>query len=220
MSNQSLSLTPALYDYILQVSLRESSVLKALRERTASMPKANMQIAPEQGQFMQLLVSLCGARRVIEVGVFTGYSSLVMAQALPADGELLACDVSEEFTQIARSYWQRAGLKAHIDLRIGPAGETLAALIEDGQSDSWDFAFIDADKTGYAGYYEQCLELLRPGGLIALDNMLWGGAVVDELRNDDDTRAIRALNLRLRDDQRVDLSLVPIGDGLTLARKR
>ncbi len=219
MSNQSLSLTPALYDYILQVSLRESPVLQALRAETARMPQANMQIAPEQGQFMQMLVMLCGARRVIEVGVFTGYSSLAMAQALPADGELLACDVSEQFTAIAREYWQRAG-ETRIDLRIGPAGDTLAALIEHGQSGSWDLAFIDADKTGYAGYYEQCLELLRPGGLIALDNTLWGGAVVDAQRDDEDTRAIRALNLRLLDDSRIDLSLVPIGDGLTLARKR
>ncbi|MCC5867191.1 MAG: class I SAM-dependent methyltransferase [Gammaproteobacteria bacterium] len=220
MSNQSLSLTPALYEYILQVSLRESPVLAALRAETARMPQANMQIAPEQGQFMQLLVSLCGARRIIEVGVFTGYSSLAMAQALPDDGEILACDVSEEFTDVARRYWQRAGVDARIDLRIGPAGDTLAALLAQGQSASWDFAFIDADKTGYAGYYEQCLELLRPGGLIALDNTLWGGSVVDAQRNDDDTRAIRALNLSLLEDTRIDLSMVPIGDGLTLARKR
>jgi len=220
MSNQSLSLTPALYEYILQVSLRESPVLAALRAETARMPQANMQIAPEQGQFMQLLVSLCGSRRIIEVGVFTGYSSLAMAQALPDDGEILACDVSEEFTDVARRYWQRAGVDARIDLRIGPAGDTLAALLAQGQSASWDFAFIDADKTGYAGYYEQCLELLRPGGLIALDNTLWGGSVVDAQRNDDDTRAIRALNLSLLEDTRIDLSMVPIGDGLTLARKR
>lgn len=220
MSNQSLALTPALYEYLLQVSLRESPVLQALRAETARMPQANMQIAPEQGQFMQLLVSLCGARRIIEVGVFTGYSSLVMAQALPADGEILACDISEEFTQVARRYWQRAEVASRIDLRIGPAGESLAALIEQGQSGSWDFAFIDADKTGYAGYYEQCLDLLRPGGLIVLDNMLWGGAVADASRDDEDTRAIRALNLSLRDDPRIDLSLVPVGDGLALARKR
>jgi O-methyltransferase len=220
MSNQSLSLTPALYEYLLGASLRETPELRTVRAETATMAQSNLQIAPEQGQFMQLLLLLCGARRVLEIGVFTGYSSLAMAQVLPPDAQLLACDVSREWTDVARRHWQRAGVDSRIDLRLGPAAETLQKLIEDGQAGSWDFAFIDADKSGYDGYYEQCLTLLRPGGLIALDNMLWGGAVADAERQDEDTRAIRSLNLKLRADLRIDLSLVPIGDGLALARKR
>jgi predicted O-methyltransferase YrrM len=220
MSNQSLSLTPVLYEYLLGVSLRETPELHALRAETATMAQSNMQIAPEQGQFMQLLLLLSEARRVLEIGVFTGYSSLAMAQVLPPDAKLLACDVSREWTDVARRHWHQAGVDSRIELRLGPAAQTLQGLIDEGEAGSWDFAFIDADKSGYDGYYEQCLTLLRPGGLIALDNMLWDGAVADTERQDEDTQAIRSLNLKLRADQRVDLSLVPIGDGLALARKR
>jgi predicted O-methyltransferase YrrM len=221
MSNQSISLTPALYDYLLGVSLRESPVLRDLRARTAELPDSNMQIAPEQGQFMALLARLLGARRAIEVGVYTGYSALCVAAVLPPDGCLVGCDLSAEYTAIAREYWQRAGVAERIDLRLAPAADTLSALLEvEGGEGSFDFAFIDADKTGYAGYYEQCLRLLRPGGLIVVDNVLWNGRVLEGVTADQDTRAIQAFNRALRDDDRVDLSLVPVGDGLTLARKR
>ena len=221
MSNQSISLTPELYDYLLGVSLRESAVLRDLRARTAELPDSNMQIAPEQGQFMALLARLTGARRAIEVGVYTGYSALCVAAVLPPDGHLVGCDLSAEYTDIAREYWRRAGVAERIDLRLAPAAETLSALLDDEDAGgSFDFAFIDADKTGYAGYYEQCLRLLRPGGLIVVDNVLWNGRVLEGVTADEDTRAIQAFNRALRDDDRVDLSLVPIGDGLTLARKR
>ncbi|HEX6930257.1 MAG TPA: class I SAM-dependent methyltransferase [Gammaproteobacteria bacterium] len=220
MSRQTLNLTPALYEYLQAVSLREDPVLLRLREETGKMAQANMQIAPEQGQFMSLLVKMLGAKRCIEVGTFTGYSALCVARAMPEGGRLVACDVSEEWTDIARRYWQEAGVMEKIDLRIGPAAETLAALLKDGGRAAFDFAFIDADKTGYRDYYELCLELLRPRGVIAIDNTLWGGAVADPENNDDDTRALRALNEFLHRDERIDLSLVPIGDGLTLARKK
>ena len=221
MSNQSISLTPELYDYLLGVSLRESAVLRDLRARTAELPDSNMQIAPEQGQFMALLARLTGARRAIEVGVYTGYSALCVAAVLPPDGRLVGCDLSAEYTDIAREYWRRAGVAERIDLRLAPAAETLSALLDDEDAGgSFDFAFIDADKTGYTGYYEQCLRLLRPGGLIVVDNVLWNGRVLEGVTADEDTRAIQAFNRALRDDDRVDLSLVPIGDGLTLARKR
>ena len=221
MSNQSISLTPELYDYLLGVSLRESAVLRDLRARTAELPDSNMQIAPEQGQFMALLARLTGVRRAIEVGVYTGYSALCVAAVLPPDGRLVGCDLSAEYTDIAREYWRRAGVAERIDLRLAPAAETLSALLDDEDAGgSFDFAFIDADKTGYAGYYEQCLRLLRPGGLIVVDNVLWNGRVLEGVTADEDTRAIQAFNRALRDDDRVDLSLVPIGDGLTLARKR
>lgn len=220
MSNRSISLTPELHAYLLENSLREPALLAELRRETATLPEANMQIAPEQGQFMALLVQLCGARRILEIGVFTGYSSLAMALALPADGRILACDVSETWTTIARRYWERAQVSARIDLRIGPAADTLEDLLRRGEAGTWDLAFIDADKASYARYYEACLALLRPGGLVIVDNVLWNGAVVDPVRDDADTRAIRAFNLALRQDPRIDLSMVPIGDGLTLARKR
>ncbi len=220
MSNQSIALTPALYDYLLKVSLRESAVLRDLRARTAALPDSRMQIAPEQGQFMALLARLMGARRAIEVGVYTGYSALCVAAALPPEGYLVGCDLSAEYTAIAREYWRRAGVDARIDLRLAPASETLAELLVAEGEESFDFAFIDADKEGYAGYYEQCLRLLRPGGLIVVDNVLWSGRVLDGATADADTRAIQSFNLGLGDDDRVDLSLVPIGDGLTLARKR
>jgi caffeoyl-CoA O-methyltransferase len=220
MSNRSIGLDGPLYDYLLTASLREHPVLARLRAATARHPKVNMQISPEQGQFMALLVRLIGATRCIEVGVFTGYSSLAVALAMPPTGRIVACDISEEYTDMARPYWAEAGVAGRIDLRIAPAMETLDALLADGAAGTYDFAFIDADKEAYAGYYERSLQLLRPGGLIAVDNTLWDGAVADPDDHEPDTVAIRAFNETLRDDARVDLSLVPIGDGLTLARKR
>ena len=215
-----LGLSEALYDYILSVSLREADVLRRLREETARMPLAIMQIAPEQGQFMALIVELMGAKRTLEVGVFTGYSSLAVALALPDDGHITACDVSEEWTAIARRYWAEAGVADKVDLRLAPAIETLDALLADGQAGSYDFAFIDAEKTEYTDYYERVLQLLRQGGLVAIDNVLWNGAVADPADDKEDTNAIRAFNEKLRDDDRVSLSLLPLADGLTLARKR
>ncbi len=220
MSNRSLGLDERLYDYLLGASLREPDILRRLREETAGMPLAVMQIAPEQGQFMALLVELTGARRTLELGVFTGYSSLVVALALPADGHITACDVSEEFTAVARRYWAEAGVADKIDLRLAPALETLDKLLADGQAGTYDFAFIDALKTEYADYFERVIELLRPGGLAAIDNVLWDGRVADPDDNDEDTVAIRAFNEALLADQRVSLSLLPLADGLTLARKR
>jgi len=219
MARRSLELDDRLYEYLLQFGARESELLKELRSETAKLPAAGMQIGPDQGAFMAMLVELTGAKLALEVGTFTGYSSLCIAGALPADGKLICCDVSEEYTTIARNYWRRAGLESKIELRLGPALATLDALIETG-APAFDFAFIDADKTNYANYYERALQLLRPGGLIAIDNVLWGGAVADPADNDADTKAIRALNEKVRNDERVSLSLVPIGDGVTLARKR
>lgn len=220
VSKRTINLDQPLYDYLLEISLREASILKALREETAADPMHNMQIAPEQGQFMALLAKLIDARRYIEVGVFTGYSSLAVALALPDDGEIIACDISEEWTRIARRYWRQAGLEGRIRLHLAPANETLQMLLDAGQGERFDFAFIDADKEGYATYYELLLRLIRPGGLIAVDNVLWGGAVIDPDKNDPDTEAIRQFNRSLLGDARVDISLVPIGDGLTLARKK
>jgi len=220
MSNRSILLTDSLYDYLLSVSLRESNLQRRLREETAADPMARMQISPEQGQFMALLARLLGARRCLEVGVFTGYSSLAMALALPADGSILACDVSEEWTSIARRYWAEAGVAHKIELRLAPALETLDSLLADGGSSSFDLAFIDADKTNYLGYYERVLELLRPGGLAVVDNTLWSGRVADPGVADADTVALRHFNAHLHHDDRVDLSLLPVGDGLTLARKK
>ncbi len=220
MSNRTLNLTDPLYQYLLNASLRESDVLKDLRAETAKLPSANMQIAPEQGQFMALLVLMLNARRIIEVGVFTGYSSLVMAMALPPDGQLVACDINPDYTDIARQYWQRAGVVKKIDLRLAPGKETLRQLLDQGEAGQFDLAFIDADKTGYLEYYELCLKLLRTGGLILVDNVLWNGSVIDESIRDEDTAAIRTFNETLKSDQRVDISLLPVADGLTLARKR
>lgn len=219
MSNRSIGLEPRLYEYLLSASLREHPALARLRAETASHPRVNMQIAPEQGQFMALLARLVGAVRCIEVGVFTGYSSLAVALALPPAGRIVACDISEDYTQIARRYWEEAGVADRIDLRLAPAIETLDALLAAGEAGRYDFAFIDADKGAYADYYDRSLALVRPGGLIAVDNTLWDGAVADPANQEPDTVAIRAFNEKLRDDPRVDLSLVPIGDGLTLARK-
>ncbi|MGH8197551.1 MAG: class I SAM-dependent methyltransferase [Steroidobacteraceae bacterium] len=220
MSNRTLPLDDRLYEYLLGHSLREPPALAELRAETASHPHVNMQIAPEQGQFMQLLVRLIGARRAIEVGVFTGYSSLAVALALPPDGRLLACDVSEEYTAIARRHWQEAGVAGKIELVLAPARQTLDARLAAGEAGRYDFAFIDADKQGYLGYYERLMELIRPGGLIAVDNTLWGGDVADLANRDPDTVALREFNDRLLADARIDLSLLPLADGLTLARRR
>ena len=219
MSNRSITLNDSLYAYLLSVSLRESELQRRLREETAQDPMARMQIAPEQGQFMGLIARLMGARRCIEVGVFTGYSSLAVALALPMDGSIVACDVSEQWTSVARRYWAEAGVVDRIDLRLAPALETLDALLAAGGAGRYDLAFIDADKVNYLGYYERVLELLRPGGLVVVDNTLWSGRVADPEVADADTVALRHFNEHLHHDARVDLSLVPIGDGLTLARK-
>ena len=220
MSNRTITMNDGLYGYLLDTSLREPPLLKRLRDETASHPRAGMQISPEQGQFMQFLAKLTGARRCIEVGVFTGYSSLAVALALPADGHILACDVSEEFTAVARRYWKEAGVAGKIELVLAPATETLDARLKAGEAGSYDLAFIDADKANYADYYERILKLLRPGGLVLVDNVLWSGAVIDPEDQDGDTVAIRAFNKLLHQDERVDLSMLPVGDGLTLARKR
>jgi len=220
MSRHTINVDEAVSRYIVEHSVREHPVLAELREATAGMPHAGMQISPEQGQLMALLVTMLGARRTIEVGVFTGYSSAAVALALPPDGRVVACDVSEEWTAVARRYWKKAGVADKVDLRLGAALGTLDAMLAAGEAGRYDFAFIDADKGNYAGYYERCLKLLRSGGLIAVDNTLWNGWVADPAHTEDDTRAIRAFNEKLLADERIDLSLVPIGDGMTLARKR
>lgn len=221
MSTRSIGLDEDVYRYLKNHSLREDALLAELRAETAKMPQANMQIAPEQGQFMAMLARIIGARRYLEVGTFTGYSALAVAQAMPAQGEATCLDVSEEWTRIAQRYWIRAGLADRIHLHLRQAAETLEMLIREGWSGDYDMAFIDADKTGYIDYYEACLTLIRPGGLILVDNTLWDGQVVQpEADQDEDTRAICAFNEHVHADQRVDVSLVPIGDGLTIARKR
>lgn len=219
MSRRTIDLDDALYQYLLDHSLREHPEQIALREATHKHPRGGMQISPEQGQFMSLLIKLIGAKRTIEIGTFTGYSALCVALALPKDGKILACDISDEYTSVGRPYWQRAGVADKIELVIAPATETLDARIAAGEAGQYDFAFIDADKTGYDAYYERCLQLVRTGGLIAIDNTLWGGDVARPAE-DDDTRALQALNDKLHRDERIDLSMLPIGDGLTLARKR
>jgi caffeoyl-CoA O-methyltransferase len=215
-----LTITDSLWDYMRRVTLREPAVLKRLREETASQPQANMQISPEQGQFMALLMHLLDARKTLEIGVFTGYSSLSVALALPDDGRVIACDVNEEWTSIARRYWREAGVEKKIDLRLKPALATLDDLIATGQGGQFDFTFIDADKENYANYFERALVLVRPGGLIAIDNVLWYGRVIDPAVKDADTKAIRAFNERLHSDERVWLSMLPVRDGLTLACKK
>ncbi|HAC65813.1 MAG TPA: SAM-dependent methyltransferase [Cyanothece sp. UBA12306] len=220
MSNKTLGLESKLYQYFQDVSVREPDILKELRGETAKHPMSMMQIAPEQGQFMALLVQLMGAKKTLEVGVFTGYSALAVALALPDDGKIIACDINEEYTAIARNYWQKAGVDHKIDLRIAPALETLEKLIAEGQTNTFDFAFIDADKSNYDHYYEQALKLVRTGGLIAIDNVLWGGKVADQDIQDNRTQKIRNLNDKIYQDPRVNISLVPIADGLTLALKK
>ncbi len=219
MANKTLSLSNALYAYLVEHSVREPEILRRLRAETAQDSMSMMQIGPEQGQFMQLLVRLMGAKNCLEIGVFTGYSSLAVALVLPADGHIVACDVSEKWTAIARKYWQEAGVAAKIDLRIAPALSTVDELIASGKAGLFDFAFIDADKINYLNYYERTLTLLRSGGLIAVDNTLWGGQVIDKKSKSEDTQAIRRFNDRLRSDARIHVSLLPIGDGLTLALK-
>ncbi|KRB24514.1 class I SAM-dependent methyltransferase [Rhizobacter sp. Root16D2] len=220
MSNRTLPLDDRLLDYVIAHSVREHPAQAALRDATRKHPHASMQISPEQGQFMSLLVRLIGARRAIEVGVFTGYSALTVALALPDDGRLLACDSSDDYTRVGRPFWQQAGVAHKIDLQIAPALQTLDARLAAGEAGQYDFAFIDADKRGYDGYVERCLQLLRPGGLIAIDNVLWGGEVARPTAAGTDTAALQALNDKLHRDERVDVSMLPIGDGLTLARKR
>jgi len=220
MSAKHLELSGELWDYVRGMSLREPDVLRRLREETAPLPLARMQISPEQGQFMGILMRLLGARTTIEVGVFTGYSSISVAMALPDGGKIIACDVSEEWTSIARRYWREAGVAPKIDLRLRPALETLDELLTEGRAGAFDFAFIDADKSNYSNYYERCFELVRPGGLIAIDNVLWHGDVVNPAKQDEDTQAIRAFNERVSHDDRVWVSMLPISDGLTLAMKK
>ncbi len=220
MSNKTIAVDAALYDYILKVSLREAPVLRRLRDRTLSLPQAHMQISPDQGQFLGLLVRLTGARSILEVGTFTGYSALAMALAMPEDGRIVACDISEDWTRIARDAWAEAGVDGRIDLHLAPAITTLDALLAAGEAERFDLAFIDADKENYQPYYERALSLLRAGGLAVVDNVLWNGSVIDPEKTDAETEAIRAFNAALVADERIDLSLVPIGDGLTLARKR
>jgi len=220
MSNRTISMTDKLYEYLLQVSLREPPILQRLRAETAKHPKHGMQISPEQGQFMRLLVRMLGASRCLEIGVFTGYSSLSVALALPDDGHITACDVSEEYTAVARRYWHEAGVDKRITLHLAPALETLDAMLKRGEQGRYDFAFIDADKGSYLDYYERIIRLLRPGGVVAVDNVLWDGAVIDKKDKSRDTVAIRKFNEALHGDNRIELSMVPIGDGLTLARKR
>ena len=220
MSKRTLNLDDTLYQYLLDHSLRETVLLRTLREITSQKELSRMQIAPEQGQFMALLVELLGAERIIEIGTFTGYSALWLAQAMPKHGELICCDISKEWTDIGRPFWRDAGVEERIQLHLAPALETLDKLIENGETGSFDMAFIDADKTNYLNYYERCLTLLRRGGLLLFDNTLWGGAVADPAEQDADTQTLRVLNDRLHHDERVSISLVPIGDGLTLAKKR
>lgn len=220
MSTRTIPMTDALHDYLVSTTVHLTDAQSRLRAETATMRNGGMQISPEQGQFMAFLVKALGVRKALEVGVFTGYSSLTVAQALPEDGRIIACDVSEEFTSVARRYWQEAGVASRIELRLGPAVETLERLLAEGHAGTFDFAFIDADKSNYDAYYEAALKLVRPGGVIGIDNTLWHGQVVDPTATDADTEAIRHLNAKVASDSRVDACLVPIGDGLTLARVR
>lgn len=220
MTKTTIGLSDELAAYVHVHGTREPAVLGRLREETATLPQHRMQVPPEQGAFLALLVELMGARRCVEVGTFTGYSSTAVALALPPDGRLVCCDVSEEWTSIARRYWAEAGVADKVDLRIGPAVDTLDQLLDDGGEDSFDLGFVDADKVGYDAYYERLLRLVRPGGLIVFDNTLWGGDVLDEDSEDKDTRALQALNLKLADDERITLCLLPVADGVTLARRR
>lgn len=219
MSTQTLNLTPSLYEYLLSVSLREHAILKHLREETHELPGFRMQISPEQGQFMALLVQLLGAKKTLDIGTFTGYSALAVALALPNDGEVYSFDIDENVTQLARIYWQEANVDKKIKLFLGNAVDSLQKLLNEGYAGTFDFAFIDADKNNYDAYYEKALVLLRSGGLIAIDNVLWGGDVADPEVQDKQTVAIRILNEKLLHDKRITLSMLPIGDGLTLARK-
>ncbi len=220
MSRRNIRMTDSLDDYVEQVSVRETETQRRLREETATLEYGGMQVSPVQGQLMQMLAGLVGARRAIEIGVFTGYSALCVALALPEDGELIACDVNEEWTAIARRYWEEASVASRIRLHLAPALDTLDGLLRDGRNGEFDIAFIDADKPNYDAYYERCLALLRPGGLVLADNVLWGGSVTDESDETEDTEALRSFNEKLRDDLRIELCMLPVGDGFTIARKR
>ena len=220
MSTGILNYTRDLRDYLWDKGINEHPALKELRIETAELPESMMQICPEQGALMGNLIRMISAKRTIEVGTFTGYSALVVALALPKDGEVIACDVSEEWTAIGKEKWEQAGVSHKIDLRLGPAVDTLNELIQQGQKSSFDFAFIDADKVNYTAYYEKCLQLITTGGVIAIDNVLWGGSVLDGKRNDEDTKAIRELNDFVALDERVNISMIPIGDGVTLVVKK
>lgn len=220
MSSRTLFLTGPLYDYMLSVSLREPDILRRLRKETARDPMSMMQISPEQGQFFTLIIKLLRASTTLEVGVYTGYSSLCVALALPSDGRIVACDINEEWTSIARRYWREAGVSDKVDLRLAPAIQTMDHLLRNGRENTFDFIFIDADKKNYEGYYERGLLLLRRGGLMAIDNVFWSGRVADPNVEEEEARTIRALNEKLKSDGRIDLSMIPIGDGLTLAMKR
>lgn len=220
MSDLTLTLTPQVYDYLIDHSLREPKTLADLRDETHKLSDFRMQISPEQGQFMGLLMEILGAKKTLDIGTFTGYSALAVALALPRDGKVMAFDLSEEWTSIAKKFWQKAGMADKIELKLGPASESLNELIKRGENNTYDFAFIDADKANYDTYYEQALQLVRKGGIIAIDNVLWGGKVADASENDESTCCIRELNAKLLQDDRVTISMLPIGDGLTLARKR
>jgi predicted O-methyltransferase YrrM len=220
MARQTLGVPDELYEFVLASSLREPEVLERLRLETAALEQSSKQVSPDEGQFLALLTKLIGARRTIEVGVFTGYSALWVALALPEDGLIIGCDVDKDWTDVARRYWQEAGVTHKIDLRLAPAVETLAQLLEAGETEQFDLAFIDADKSNYETYYEQCLQLVRPGGLILMDNVLWYGRVIDLAEQDVDTVAIRAINAKIAADERVDVTMLAIGDGLTVAVKR
>jgi predicted O-methyltransferase YrrM len=219
VDKQFINVDKNLYEYVLSVSLRESETLRRLREETANDSMSILQITPDQGQLLALLVKAVGASRVLEIGTYTGYSALCMAEALPENGRLITCDISVEWTDVGRRYWQEAGLDDKIELRIGPAVDTLEALLADGQEQRFDMAFIDADKVNYCNYYDLAMKLVRPGGLILVDNTLWKGRVADDSVQDADTRAIRAANARIYDDSLVDVSVNPVGDGLTLVYK-
>jgi caffeoyl-CoA O-methyltransferase len=220
MTSKSIGLPDDVYEYVLAHGVREPAILARLREETASHPMAQMQIEPLQGAIFRLLVELLDARSYVEVGTFTGYSSLAVALAMPADGRLVCCDVSEEYTNVARRYWAEAGVADRVDLRIGPGVDSLDALLAEGRANTFDLAFVDADKKSYPDYYERIVDLLRPGGVVALDNVLWGGEITDPSKTDPDTLALRAVNERVRDDERVTEVLLPVADGMTLARKR
>ena len=220
MFKNTLGLPDPLHDYILDNSLKELSILAELRQETEHHKQARMQISPDQGQLIALLIRLMSARRVLEIGVFTGYSSLTIALALPIDGVLVACDISEEYTAIAKRYWRQAGVQNKIDLRIAPALETLDLLLESGQAETFDFVFVDADKANYSNYYDRALKLLRPGGLMAIDNVLWSGRVAEVQSTDKIVQTMRIFNQKVAQDDRVQVSLLPLGDGITLALKK
>ena len=220
MTSKSIGLPDDVYDYVLAHGVREPAILARLREETAAHPMAQMQIEPLQGAIFRLLVELLDARSYVEIGTFTGYSSLAVALAMPPDGRLVCCDVSEEYTNVARRYWAEAGVADMVDLRIGPGIDGLDSLLAEGRENTFDLAFIDADKKSYPDYYERCVQLLRPGGVVALDNVLWGGEIADMAKADRDTVALRAVNDLVRDDERVTEVLLPVADGMTLARKR